>query len=148
MECTPEEIAEKRRIALERLKAKKEAMAKATKESTVLSTSKHISTNPYQDARIRAHPYASKVSSTATYNVSNQKEQTVPIPCKVIVTCSCYMISESRFEVKPSAFNNKLIDVFKTFPSRSYGRNRLYAVTTPINVSRFQTTTRNFGRFT
>lgn len=129
MECTPEEIAEKRRIALERLKAKKEALAKTKellstksneKEPVALTTSKKIPTNPYQNSRILSHPYASK--PTSTNNINNKKQQVVQAPISVI-SCSCYMISQNRFEVNPSAYYNKLIDVFRTIPSRGYGKN-------------------------
>ncbi|KAG4066477.1 hypothetical protein HA402_007113 [Bradysia odoriphaga] len=121
MECTAEEIAEKRRIALERLKAKKEALAKAREsvtkpnESMALATSKKISTNPYQSTRTMSHPYANKMPSTTTTAAKVNQ----PAPVKVI-SCSCYMVSESRFEVNPSGFSNQLINIFKTIPSRSY----------------------------
>lgn len=138
MECTPAEIAEKKRIALERLKAKKEAMAKAReslslksneKESWALSTSTKVLTN-HQNARILAHPYASKASSTNNFN--NKNEQVVS---SKVISCSCCMISQNRFEVNPSAFNNKLIDVFRTIPSKGYGRNRLFTYTISTNFS-------------
>lgn len=122
MECTAEEIAEKRRIALERLKAKKEALAKAnesltkTNNSVVLATSKKISTNPYQSTRTASHPYANKVPTTST----TAAKQPTSIPVNVI-SCSCYMISDSRFEVNNSGFSSQLINIFKTIPSRSYG---------------------------
>lgn len=136
MECTPEEIAEKKRIAQERLKAKKEAMAKA-KEScssegksnekqqptVALNTSNKILTNPYQNSRILSHPYhptTSKVGNTSTNNKVNDNKQVISIPNPI--SCNCYMISESRFEVNPSGYNSKLIDVFRTIPSRGYGR--------------------------
>lgn len=154
MECTPAEIAEKKRIALERLRAKKEAMAKAKeslssksneKESVALSTSTRVLTNPYQNARILAHPYASKGSSAS--NVNNKTEKVVPIPCKA-VTCTCYMISQSRFEVNPSAFNNKLIDVFRTIPSRGYGKESIIYLHYIAVTFLFQTIIQNFGRST
>lgn len=121
MECTPEEIAEKRRVALERLKAKKEAMAKAKelssnttgKASTASVVSTTIPTYSYQNARNVSHPYANKMSPK---NAVNNKQEFK------VISCSCYMISESRFEVNPSGFSNKLIDVFRTIPSKGYGK--------------------------
>lgn len=125
MECTPEEIAEKKRIALERLKAKKEAIAKSKASSAPqpnpkdpLSTSTKVPTNPYQNARSLSHPYANRMPSSNNVNV--KKQQTAPIPSKVI-SCTCYMISHNRFEVQPSAFSSPLINAFKTIPSRNYG---------------------------
>lgn len=124
MECTAEEIAEKRRIALERLKAKKEALAKArepltkTNDSTALATSKKISTNPYQSTRTVSHPYANKMPSTSTTTAKVEPSATIPVK---VISCSCYMVSDNRFEVSPSGFSNQLINVFKTIPSRSYG---------------------------
>ncbi len=126
MECTAEEIAEKRRIALERLKAKKDAIAKAKealnsksneKESMTLATSKKIPINPYQQSRAQSHPYGIKATSTITTNVNVKKEE----PKVIVISCNCYIITESRFEVKPSGYSNPLINVFRTIPSRGYG---------------------------
>lgn len=142
MECTPEQIAEKRRIALERLKVKKEAIAKAreqsstntansntnVKASVALGTSNKITTSPYQNSRNIAHPYASKMSPTNATNILNNKKEPVVSSSLLakVISCSCYMISESRFEVNPSAYHNKLIDVFRTIPSRGYGMNPVH----------------------
>lgn len=155
MECTAEEIAEKRRIALERLKARKEAMVKAKEpltlkanDSMALGTSKKISTNPYQSTRTTSHPYANKMPATTAAKV----ERTASTPVKVI-SCGCYMVSENRFEVNPSGFHTQLINVFKTIPSRSYGMTNSmdcfsHIAATLIAFSFFQTRKQNFGRFT
>lgn len=117
MECTPEEIAEKKRIALERLKAKREALSVAmakTKEQPMASNTSHkIITNPYNNARNLSHPYDTSKSSLNTNSMKNNAIK--------LISCSCYMITESRFVVSASGFFNKLIDVFKTIPSRAYG---------------------------
>ncbi|XP_037811206.1 SWI/SNF-related matrix-associated actin-dependent regulator of chromatin subfamily A-like protein 1 [Lucilia sericata] len=42
------------------------------------------------------------------------------------VTCKVAMITPARFEVQPSSFHAKLIDVFKSIPSKSYDPNSRY----------------------
>lgn len=43
------------------------------------------------------------------------------------VSCKVELISVQRFEVQPSSYHAKLIEVFKTIPSRSYGKVILIA---------------------
>lgn len=39
------------------------------------------------------------------------------------VSCKVTMINAQRFEVQPSSFHNKLIEVFKSIPSKAYGKH-------------------------
>lgn len=149
MSCTPQEIAEKKRIALERLRAKKQSTSavveassafygksstKSDAEDTALNTSTKTTINPYQNARILSQPYhlsnnlnKTGSSSTAVSSLNNKKQQVAPIFAKII-SCSCYMISETRFVVSSSGFHNKLIDVFKTIPSKGYSNQRPFTM--------------------
>lgn len=38
-----------------------------------------------------------------------------------VISGTMYLISENRFEVKPSDFSEQLINIFKTIPSKIYG---------------------------
>lgn len=42
-------------------------------------------------------------------------------PIHKVVSGTIYLITEDRFEVKPSDFSEQMINIFKTIPSRSYG---------------------------
>ncbi|KAI9583919.1 hypothetical protein GQX74_010254 [Glossina fuscipes] len=150
--CTNEEIAEKKRIALEKLKAKKTGLAQnkipllarnfdnrqliadinqnsaeRVGESThhgqekadnrasyfisALKSSQLMVKRQHQQHVVRdnAHPYKGNKSRDAL------KEQNA-----VAINCNVYMISSERFEVQPSSYHSKLIEVFKSIKSRSY----------------------------
>lgn len=181
--CTAAEIAEKRRIALEKLAAKKQRLANASSTATKITspvqqqltatgdistnsffkqqnhTQTHSATNanPPQNssakptaaainflndlkrsnigkyvnkARNSAQPYSRspfnhKQNDAATHSANNSNQQNLAPIFVVKVSCKVYMISNTRFVAQPSCFHAKLIDVFKTIPSRSYG---LYAI--------------------
>ncbi|XP_062547959.1 SWI/SNF-related matrix-associated actin-dependent regulator of chromatin subfamily A-like protein 1 [Armigeres subalbatus] len=177
MSCTAEEIAEKRRIAIERLNARKNAqdnvgakvsapipssasatvplkpiftlplkqkqVIEAHKTSAFYGTGsssanqpatnfKQIVTNGtavpggggygktknlYNNARSQMHPYAKNSSSS-----NGTPGKIAPVFIRT-VACSCAMVSESRFVVQASGFNEKLIEVFKSIPSKQYEPN-------------------------
>lgn len=178
MSCTAEEIAEKRRIAIERLNARKNALnnnngagtataaAVPKPAASTVSTKPTFTLPPKQQQAIEAHKASSfygKSSNTTAPNFkqivtngatssgsssssgggkirnpfNNARPQTQPYarnspaasnagkiaPVFVrTVTCCCAMVSETRFIVQPSGFNDKLIEVFKSIPSKQYGR--------------------------
>lgn len=174
MLCTAEEIAEKRRIALERLKNRKlngnaagpstpspAEMQPQTSSSSLSAVQHNLSneaTSPKSIASFygketnlktnRLSAYESKIKSSSTpkthnrilsqpyHNNSNDsrghsiptKEKLAPVFTKV-VSCSCSMVTPRRFQVVSSSYCAKLIDTFKTIPSRSYGmRRRLFGL--------------------
>ncbi|XP_065095308.1 SWI/SNF-related matrix-associated actin-dependent regulator of chromatin subfamily A-like protein 1 [Ochlerotatus camptorhynchus] len=176
MSCTADEIAEKRRIAIERLNARKNALNNNNGVVTIAATvpkpaaptvtspfpAKPIFTlPPKQQQVIEAHKsssfYGTNTTNTSSNTsgpnlkqivtnggsssggkikntLNNARPQTQPYarnspvsnagkvaPVFVrTVTCSCAMVSESRFIVQPSTFNDKLIEVFKSIPSKQY----------------------------
>lgn len=78
-------------------------------------------------SRILSQPYSAAGSSTGNINTGVQspapttqsnavKYGTLP------VTCTIQMVSIDRFEVLPSKFHGPVIDVFKTIPTRRYGK--------------------------
>lgn len=159
MNCTAEEIKEKRRLALERLKKTKEATQNqipvpipTTSASTATSpgtstkptssfygNDTHQKTNALnqyenkmkqqhqygQTNRIMSQPYPKrddKPTSSTTTNNNNNNAKTFMNSFKKVITCTCSMISSSRFQVNISGYSAKLIDVFKTIPTRSYSK--------------------------
>lgn len=148
MQCTAHEIAEKKRLAQERLKKRKEgdenkpsfggnkqptspgtlpnptssfygnaSSSKANELNALENQIKH-SPNHAASNRILSQPY-SKPNS-----MPNNKAAEVGKLANIFVTavtCSCSMVSETRFEVKISGFHEQLVNVFKMIPSKSYG---------------------------
>ncbi|KAH8293137.1 hypothetical protein KR044_006150 [Drosophila immigrans] len=163
--CSSAEIAEKRRLAIAKLQAKKATVpssnssansseqlsAKAAskfynsppqsnnnkpatstnslntnKSSTFLNALKAIqATSSRELSRAAAHPYQRPNGpQKPTLGLSPEKQQPTtgnlaPVFVKSI-TCRIYLISASRFAVEPSAYHEKLIQVFKQMPSKSY----------------------------
>lgn len=166
MQCTADEIAEKRRLAMERLKKKKEAAqiqaptpnSSTASASTVTSpgtstksTSIFYGSDSQQKAnalnqhenkmkqphyhgqtnRILSQPYPkrdanstpSTTTTTTTTTMSNNSAQSFLKPFEKVVTCACSMISPTRFQVVTCGYSEKLIDIFKTIPTRSYSKS-------------------------
>lgn len=170
MSCSAEEIAEKKRLALERLKQTKisetnspnsnQCMAFAKPASKAVNptasfygSSINSKTNeltnyenkiknqkPFKNNnRILSQPYPTKEQSSSlgergkgnisaaincASNSAMKKANTndkVASVFRKIVTCTCEMIAENRFQVIQSGFHQKLIDMFKTIPTRKYG---------------------------
>lgn len=155
--CTAAEIAEKRRIALAKLQAKK-AQAPAIKPSTSVSeqlgakSSANFYRSPPQSnapkgptvannnnngqnksssflnalkaikstsarelGRAAAHPYLKP-----KLQLSPDKQQPLAAVFVKSISCRIYMISAQRFAVTASGYHEKLIEVFKNMPSKSY----------------------------
>lgn len=141
MSCTPQEIEAKRKIALERLKAKQTVnvasssktpnsfYGQSNQNAPTLSNNSTKSTNkivekPLKKQRILSQPYPSNTTPSSGVSSKNANNTTLAAPfvLQTLTTCSCSMTTEDRFQVIPSRFHAKLIDVFKTIPSRSYGK--------------------------
>ncbi|EAT41369.1 AAEL006963-PA [Aedes aegypti] len=168
MSCTAEEIAEKRRIAIERLNARKNGLNNNVGGGggpSLVSSSVAGTTSTQHAAETHKRPWPSGTHNPGSFygtnsTVSNFKQivtngakpaegggkmksffnnprsQTLPYvkntpigngtPDKVApvftrtVTCSCALVSESRFVVQPSGFHEKLIEVFKSVSSKQY----------------------------
>ncbi|XP_058824216.1 SWI/SNF-related matrix-associated actin-dependent regulator of chromatin subfamily A-like protein 1 [Topomyia yanbarensis] len=158
MSCTAEEIAEKRRIAIERLNARKNAVENSKPQSIPSSEASpkptftlplkqqqaiHSSASFYGKANATDNPHQSSNNKPNGYGpgkvkqvFTNTRMQSNPYtrngpanrrtPGKIApvfirtVTCACAMVSETRFVVQASGFNDKLIEVFKSIPSKQY----------------------------
>lgn len=153
MSCTAAEIAEKKRIAMERLAQRRSQATASSNEQingspTVVaprssstfygqSTPSKIATGPqsyetkmkgkqpYRNKnRILSQPYPSSGAKTtdSTSSKPETKSGIAPVFQKS-VTLSCEVVSLTRFQVKVVGFHGKLIEVFKSMPTRSYGES-------------------------
>lgn len=180
MSCSAAEIAEKRRLAKERLQK-----TLGTAHTPKPSTSSNTATSPGTDAkptsvfygngnnekaetlnqyenkmkhqpshrtanRISSQPYpvrdGAAAQSTSSTNTNNNARKVASIFEKVI-SCTCSMISSTRFQVKESGYSAKLIDVYKSIQTRSFGKcwnekNRNFS---SIHALYFQITRKRFG---
>lgn len=128
MACTKEEIEKKRLAALQKRQSKltnqnnalnfsaANFYSKASGEPSVSyyqqSTPGPVKNYTYNASRT-FHPYAKPENSTSKCN---------ELPISKVVSGTIYLISDKRFEVNPSEFCTPLINIFKSIPSRSYGK--------------------------
>lgn len=142
MSCTPAEIAEKRRIALERLKQRQ--MAVTAEKGNNLGPSKNvlqskatntfygneinsnknmhvIKSKTFNNLREESSPYSRKAHQNEPRELSRSSPVNLAPVFKKMVTCTPTMITDTRFMVKTSGYSELLISVFKTVPTRNYG---------------------------
>lgn len=156
MPCTAEEIAEKKRQALERLKRKQMQNDQAS-TSTASTSNAQLAISPGDKAkgansfygcqtaaitnvlssyenkikhqseskqtnRILSQPYSNRPTKNAISSMTAAPAEKKLAPVfRNVITCTCAMVSYDRFEVVPSGFHAKLLDVFKTLATRKYG---------------------------
>lgn len=144
MSCTAEEIAKKRREAQERLKKTKELANKSISPGTTNKPTSNFygntnnvkanTLNQYENKmkqqptanhynRISSQPYPRNGDTTTnnTNRNTNGNQQKFSTNFTKIVNCTCTMISSTRFQVIQNGYNESLINVFKTIPTRAYG---------------------------
>lgn len=119
MACTPDQIKEKRAIALAKLEAKKLQYSSPTSDPNQNATNtlqqitnKNINSKSTSSTSFKTHgtkPYEKPKNSEQFYGSR-------------VIVASCALISESRFEVVPSGYHQKIVDVFKTVPSSKYSK--------------------------
>lgn len=120
MECTPEQIEEKRRIALAKLHARKLQF----NQSVSNNLKNNVLNQTFKPESPGSSSYQAKMLSDSSIKAYNNTPYSKPVsPQKFfgkIVTGTMALISENRFEVCLSDFNEKAIQIFKTIPSRVY----------------------------
>ncbi|XP_053610270.1 SWI/SNF-related matrix-associated actin-dependent regulator of chromatin subfamily A-like protein 1 [Plodia interpunctella] len=118
MSCTKEEIERKRLAALQKRQNKVLIPNQGNSPRPAFSPSGPLCPSDIgpirngQHQNRNFHPYSKPGTS------SNQVENKVPVG--KVVTGTVYLITEDRFEVKPSEFCAPLINIFKTISSKSY----------------------------
>lgn len=149
MACTAAEIAEKKRKAIERLKQTKASVPTTTSTTNSKNSTSHGTDNKktlnfygnasnekatalneyehkmkqqptyHQHNRISSQPYPR--IANATSKTTNNNEPKLASVFVNVVTCTCSMISPKRFQVIQKGYHIKLVDIFKTIPTKSYG---------------------------
>lgn len=75
-----------------------------------------------QSSRIMSQPYPKRDAKPTPSTTTNNNAQQFMKPFEKVITCTCSMISSSRFQVNTSGYSAKLIELFKTLPTRSYSK--------------------------
>lgn len=135
IKCTPEQIEEKRRLAQQKLLAKKNVQ----NGSPVAQNSCNILSSDYNVVHATSDIFNQHSSTTATqgspkhFNFKPYEKPKQSLPFKEknsVVTGSCYLVSEDRFAIDLSEYSSLAISVFKTIPTRSYSKDRFTAIDT------------------
>lgn len=150
MSCTTEEINEKRRLAQERLKKTKESSVQNQISVSNASGSANTVTSPGTSTKSASIFYGNEQKGNALHQHENKMKQqhkhgqtsrilSLPYTTRnpkptnnnaqqfmhsmeKVITCTCSMITSTRFQVIPSGYSDKLIDVFKTIAKRYYSK--------------------------
>lgn len=78
-----------------------------------------------QTNRILSQPYPKRdanANATSSSTTTHNSAHSFLKPYEKVVTCICSMISTTRFQAITSGYSDKLINVFKTIPTRSYSK--------------------------
>ncbi|XP_055680617.1 SWI/SNF-related matrix-associated actin-dependent regulator of chromatin subfamily A-like protein 1 [Lutzomyia longipalpis] len=152
MACSPEQIAAKKQQALERLRKNKETAAgvgatgflsspakgtgspiasgqfygspAGSSGAGILGNQKNLpgkpdnkaKQQPLKDNRIFSQPYTNKRDNV----IPEKKKEVVPLALRTV--CKCSMVSEDRFGVAISRFDDKITDAFRELPTRNFNR--------------------------
>lgn len=143
MSCTLEQIAEKKRVALERLQRARQQKSEPAETATASqnapksanSASQFLSMNSFYGSvpatgggkiksgnilqNHRTQPYSTPNKSTGHPKSGGGRltQQLLFLPTKA---ATCSMISAERFVVEAS-FHEQMVDVMKAMPNREYG---------------------------
>lgn len=136
-------IADNKQLARERLRATQNLLALSNKTgSENNSASKFLSSNSFYSDQSdagksktafqgRPKPYDNRNRPSGSGAIKTQPQQPPPVAAifHKTVTCSCSLISTSKFMVKTQGYFAPLIDTFKLIASRSYSNCFLYIYT-------------------
>lgn len=114
MQCTPEEIEAKRKLAREKLDRNRSNLERPEAQQSSPNKFRFVSKDSKGTYKHNEKPYERPFEAAKpTFSVFS-KEKTV--------TGKCSLLTETRFVVELSGFNEAAISVFKTIPSRNYGK--------------------------
>ncbi|GLV44988.1 Marcal1 [Carabus blaptoides fortunei] len=126
MACTPDQIKEKRNIALAKLKARQLKYSSPTNDPNQNATTilQQITPQNYKNTNFNSKSLPStsfKAHSSKPYEKPKvNSDQFYGSKVSKVIIASCTLISETRFEVVPNGYHQKIVDVFKTVPSSKY----------------------------
>lgn len=144
MQCTAQEIEEKRKQAQEKLLIKKNLISSINQNSSNLlrygsdgsfinkSSSNLLNNTSNSSASPKTLTFKSdgpkspfkflKTNNSFNFKPYDKAKQTSPFGKNNIVTGTCALISEDRFTVELSGYSAPAIEVFKTIPSKIYSK--------------------------
>lgn len=120
MQCTPEQIEQKRKLAQQKLAQKYQnnqspiKTCAPTANQTTPNLLKAATANSKSPKQFTFKPYEKPNAkpSTAQQFYGNTKT----------ITGSCYLISDERFAVDLAGYSAQAIAIFKTIPTRFYSK--------------------------
>lgn len=113
MSCSKEEIERKRLAAIQKRQLKLSSPSSPLGNVSISNTTQNSPSFTSQNITGRKlyHPYKKP-----------EINETENIPVTKVISGTIYLISEGRFEVNPSEFCVPLINIFKSLPSKCYGK--------------------------
>lgn len=117
MQCTPEQIEQKRKLAQQKLAQKYQSRSPiktftSTANPTTPITFKASTSNTKSPKQFTFRPYEKPSAKPSTTQQFYGNTKTI--------TGTCYLVSEERFAVDLSGYSAQAITVFKTIPTRFY----------------------------
>lgn len=129
MSCSKQEIEQKRLAAIQ--KRQNNIEKSKLNVNDVLSSPETCKIR--QSGTSGAGPLRADVNTNShktfhPYTKPECSSKSDPIILSKVVSGTVYLISEERFEVNPSEFCTPLINIFKTIPSRAYGKTIMISI--------------------
>lgn len=132
MQCSLEQIEEKRKLAKQKL-ARKYSTKQINRNENKIENA-FVQLGPNKSDIVRPNLMETKMlfsrNESPSKYISPVKERPKPYEKPVInfygkstITGTCSLISQDRFAVELSGFNTNAIELFKSIPTRSYGMN-------------------------
>lgn len=119
MQCTPEQIEQKRREAQQKLAAK----SKSPLLSTNLTSKLNPSVQPVVRDIFNRNGGNSQSPKSFKFKPYERPKQVLPFYSKKEpITGTAYLVSEDRFAVDLSEFSAPAVEIFKSIPTRSYSK--------------------------
>lgn len=116
MQCTPQQIEEKKRLAQLKL------LSKRKRDDNLMGVHNR------ENHQLEARPNSSSPNKQFVFKPYTKTKPTLPFyGQKKVITANIHLISEYRFAVDLSRYSVEAIDVFKTIPTKSYSKSRSYS---------------------
>lgn len=126
MQCTPEQIAEKRRLAQQKLAQKRLMIENVNAKSPEVFLTSNNRNSFFNKPGDYCNNHNSVRSPKQFTFKPYDKQKTTPQQSNQtktnVITGTCYLISECRFAVELTGFSTPAINIFKTIPSKSYSK--------------------------
>lgn len=120
MQCTPEQIEQKKRLAQQKLAAKNKSPLQPTK---LTSNSNHLVQSVVKDIFNNKNGNSNSSPKSFKFKPYERPKNVLPFyGKKEPITGSVYLISEHRFAVDLSEFSAPALEIFKSIPTRSYSK--------------------------